>query len=320
MKYIFIFFGVFVGSFLFGQQKIQLEIHHTLGAKAFQYNQTSQNNLDHYFTLRRLDYYLSGFKITHDGGKVTAVPNSLFLISLDDTKDKTVIDLGSQEFENIEKIDFMFGIDSTTNHSDPALYPIGHPLGPRFPTMHWGWAAGYRFIAVEGKTGPANNQEMQLHALGNQYHKPFSFDVSPSKEGDITTIKLVADYTQLFYDISIKQGVIVHGTDKEIVYLVKNVLERVFSSPGTNSVKQNDILPSVYVFPNPSQGSFNIDLRNLISEEAHVIIYNSQGQKVLQSRISDGSYPFTLTPGTYWISIQDDSGNTLKARPLFILP
>ena len=134
---------------LSGQQKVILQIDHFLKDQTFQFDAATQNNLGHPLTIRRMDYYLSGVQITHDGGKVISFPDLYILVSLDENQEKTVIDLGNHDVEIIDKITFYLGLDSLTNHSDPALWPVGHPLGPRFPSMHWGWASGYRFIAME---------------------------------------------------------------------------------------------------------------------------------------------------------------------------
>lgn len=302
------------------QQKIIVEINHMLGDEIFHFNQTSQNNLDHYFTLRRLDYYLSDFKIIHSGGQVMEVPNSISLVSLDDNQEKTQIDLGLLKVENIEKLSFMFGIDSVTNHSDPALYQVGHPLGPRFPTMHWGWASGYRFIAVEGKAGPANNQEMQLHALGDQYYRPFTFEVKPKVVGDTIKFELTADYRELFYNISIKQGVIVHGSDKEIVFMVDNVLQRVFSTSETsaqeNVLHQEDMI----LYPNPSHGFFQVKSAHSDLIAGSVQIFNTQGQKVWQHELNGLVNTPYLVPGSYTVRIVNSKGETLQIKPLIVVP
>ena len=77
----------------------------------------------------------------------TAIPNKWVLVN---ASEATEVDLGSHDVTNVEAVHFHIGVDSSVNHSDPASYPMGHPLAPVFPSMHWGWAAGYRFVAIEG--------------------------------------------------------------------------------------------------------------------------------------------------------------------------
>lgn len=60
--------------------------------------------------------------------------------------------------------------------------------------MHWGWEAGYRFIALEGKSGPYVNQELQFHCIGDEFYTEFQFSVEMSGL-DSYTLKLDAEYT-----------------------------------------------------------------------------------------------------------------------------
>lgn len=47
-------------------------------------------------------------------------------------------------------IRFRVGLDSLTNHSDPAKYAENHSLST-FKNMHWTWKSGYKFTVLEGK-------------------------------------------------------------------------------------------------------------------------------------------------------------------------
>jgi hypothetical protein len=304
---------------LVGQQNVLLEIRHMLGDKVFQFDKEGMNNLGHPFTLRRMDYFLSGLQITHDGGKTIVLPDLYVLVSLDDNQEKTIIDLGSHSLTNIEKITFYLGLDSLTNHSDPALWQIGHPLGPRIPSMHWGWAAGYRFIALEGKGGPANNQEIQLHALGNQYFLPMTFDVTPVIANNTAKIQLAADYSRLFYDIPIKQGVIVHGSDKEIIYLSRNFVDKLFTVQQTSDVSDNEIHRNVSIFPNPAQGEIKIELAESFREgKVSMQLTDVVGRTICQQWVNHNISLPIQSPGTYFIHIRDEKGNHVLTKKLIV--
>ena len=45
---------------------------------------------------------------------------------------------------------FLVGLTPAVNRADPAQYPPGHPLNPDVNGLHWGWAGGYVFLALEG--------------------------------------------------------------------------------------------------------------------------------------------------------------------------
>lgn len=319
MKYTLLYLLIFVGNILNGQQNVVLEIQHMLKDVTFAFNKGTENNMGHAFTLRRMDYYLSGIEIVHDGGQKITFPDVYVLVSLDDNQEKTIIDLGSHTFQTIEKIHFYLGIDSVTNHSDPALYPIGHPLGPRFPSMHWGWASGYRFIALEGKGGPANNQEIQLHALGNQYYQPMTFDVTPFVENNTSRIVLTADYTELFYEIPIKQGVIVHGSDKEVVYLADNFIKRLFTAQSPTSVNYTPAWTEAEILPNPAQWFFTVKYNDLqYKESVRAILSDSNGRIISEKNIVNNESWFVGTPGMYFLHLYEKNGNPVAAKKVVI--
>lgn len=59
-------------------------------------------------------------------------------------------------FDNVPKgqydgIRYLIGVDSSSNHADPSIWPNNHPLGVLIGgVMHWSWNSGYIFIKVEG--------------------------------------------------------------------------------------------------------------------------------------------------------------------------
>ena len=57
-------------------------------------------------------------------------------------------------------LEFQLGLPAVVNHGDPGQWPARHPLNPIVNGLHWGWAGGYVFAAIEGRwrgsaTGPA---------------------------------------------------------------------------------------------------------------------------------------------------------------------
>lgn len=47
-------------------------------------------------------------------------------------------------------VSFRVGLPPEVNHADPSGWPAGHPLHPLVNRLHWGWAGGYVFAALEG--------------------------------------------------------------------------------------------------------------------------------------------------------------------------
>ncbi len=166
-KIFLLFFFSLITSLSYGQKKMYLSINQYLGGESFSMGQTGTNDLGTKFSISRMDYFISSIILHHDGGASTKVPDKYIFV----TKGEKVKELlGSFNIAVLDSITFSIGVDSIDNHADPTLWPANHPLAPRSPDMHWGWAAGYRFVAMEGKTGSALEYDYEIHALGDQLY------------------------------------------------------------------------------------------------------------------------------------------------------
>ena len=56
--------------------------------------------------------------------------------------------MGPWDIEGVRGVKLHLGVDPAHNHADPSTYASDHPLSLQNPTMHWGWSAGYRFMAI----------------------------------------------------------------------------------------------------------------------------------------------------------------------------
>ena len=223
------------------QSTVNIQINHLLDGEAYENEVNSKNDLGNDFMIDRLQYYLSGFSITHDGGQVTEVDDLYVLVSLLESNDPTIIELGEYEIASLESVNFFFGIDEQANHADPSLLHPSHPLAPKFPSMHWGWSAGYRFIALEGKSGPNVDQELQFHCIGDEFYKQMEYPVTMSGENSYT-VKVDAEYKNLLEGIDISGGLILHGNLGEIQTLATNIGEKVFTTSGTTSTIDSELV------------------------------------------------------------------------------
>ena len=97
------------------------------------------------FEYDRIQYYLSGFTIIHDGGQVTTIDDLVILV---DSDHGNTYELGSLPVSNIENITFSVGVPEHLNHLDPSTYELNHPLAHQNPSMHWGWT--YRQEGIWG--------------------------------------------------------------------------------------------------------------------------------------------------------------------------
>lgn len=206
---------------------ISLQINHMAGEQAFSLNtENYETNDGKAFKITRCQYYISGIELVHDGGQTTELTDVYLLVNANQSE----YELGDFDFENLEAINYHIGIEESVNLGDPALYPTGHPLSLSFnPPMHWGWASGYRFAAIEGNQNPDLGQgstPFQYHAVSNDYYTSVSIatDGAESINGD-ATIVLNADLIQMLESLSL--STIEHGTGPNNQMLMNNL--------GTNS-------------------------------------------------------------------------------------
>lgn len=117
------------------------------GSSAFNMNDVVMDGAGHNVQFSLLKFYMSDFHLVDDADNtVGEFHESVILLDASTTNEFT---LGSMSPGHVHEAHVVLGLDSTTNHSDPltADYPLN------IPGMHWSWnpAAGYKFLAMEGK-------------------------------------------------------------------------------------------------------------------------------------------------------------------------
>ena len=233
------------------QNTLQLQLQHLINGEALEL-ETNHSIFGTNLAIDRLEYYLSDFVITHDGGQTTELTDTYILVNVDD--DEPMYSLGDWDINNVEAIDFSVGVDEEHNHLDPATYASGHPLAPQYPSMHWGWASGYRFVALEGLAGSTLNAVFEVHALGDNNFFNQSHEFAASAVDGNVTISLHANYENLFIQLNVANGLIEHSTTNEAVTVLENMRDEVFA-PGTSAVGLSDLLDApewCRAYPNPS--------------------------------------------------------------------
>lgn len=85
-------------------------------------------------------------------------------------------------------LQFTMGFDSATNHGNPQVWPADHPLNPNMNGLHWGWAGGYIFQAMDGRYKENENAtpgSFSFHTATMQfvtrYFLPIDLTVSNNK-------------------------------------------------------------------------------------------------------------------------------------------
>lgn len=165
------FFTFFIMIFYFfsanAQRNIVLRLSHALNDSSFKYNENFEiDGNKNYYT--RLQYYLSGFELIHDGGQSTSLINTYVLASGHISN----YYLGNFNISSLESITFDVGVDQIANSENTTNFSSDHPLGPKSPPMDWGWPSGYFFVVTNGFTDSDNDDvpetPFELHALGDQ--------------------------------------------------------------------------------------------------------------------------------------------------------
>ena len=100
------------------------------------------------FSVTRLDFLLSDFALRRSDGSWLEQTNRQAFLSPGQNRSSFVVE--KIPAGNYGRIRFHIGLRPEINHSKPEQYPANHPLNPVLNGLHWGWAGGYVFAAIEG--------------------------------------------------------------------------------------------------------------------------------------------------------------------------
>ncbi len=102
------------------------------------------------FSVNRFSYLLSEFALQKkDDQTWIALPDQFAY--LDAVKRRTHFTLTDIPAGDYSAIRFSLGVPRDVNHSDTSVYSPKHPLNPNLNQLHWDWAGGYIFLAIEGR-------------------------------------------------------------------------------------------------------------------------------------------------------------------------
>lgn len=299
-------FAICASVNLIAQNNIKFTINHKLGDSAFEMQTGAQNNINHDFNVTRLEYYISEISLVHDGGVITDLGNIPILV---DASEPVQVDLGMFDVTNVEKIRFFIGVPQSLNHEDPALYPAGHPLAPQFPSMHWGWVSGYRFIAMEGYGGSNFNQRYELHGLGDSNYFQNRITSSATAVDGVIQLNIDADYTRILEDIAVNNGKIEHGETGDAKNALINLRNFVFNeSNDATSIRDVASIVDVIISPNPTSGNVNLTFKNTLKTNYDLRLLTNTGQEVANFSSVDTNNTFNLKiedKGWYILQILD---------------
>lgn len=128
-----------------------LEFYHSFDGQPFAMNQWYLTSPGDSFKFSRLDYLMSNVYLIKENGDTLFAEgrNNFGLVKANEG-------MGSWEFGEIltgkyQGLGFDLGLEDYINKSNPNQWGAGHPLNPVVNSLHWGWADGYVFTALEGR-------------------------------------------------------------------------------------------------------------------------------------------------------------------------
>ena len=295
----------------FSQTEVVLQINHKMNGSPFVLDQTYEVDSSQ-LQINRLQYYMCDFVVTHDGGQETTLNDTYILV---DAGLDGLHSLGQWDIESIEALSFGIGVDSEHNVGlDPTTYPLGHPLGPVHPSMHWGWAAGYRFLALEGYSGTNLDAQSQVHALGdnNFFHQTHAI-VGEAFNGALS-LSLDANYEYMFEGLPVSEGFFVHGSTGIASETMVNMRDLVFEAGAPTSIVDITANTGVQLFPNPATERINLSMQQIASAK-HWVIYNSEGKPIMKGKVNAQAISVQeLQYGSYHMVLLDARGMAIQAH------
>lgn len=136
------------GSCILPPPSMLIHFTHVVGNQPFSTATVYQDSSGRSFQFQTARFYISNAALLTSTGSVALDPYQ----HVDAASPDISYTFGSIAPGNYTGLRFDIGVDSVTNHSDPTLFPTGHPLSPTAAVTHdhWTWNVGYVFLKIEG--------------------------------------------------------------------------------------------------------------------------------------------------------------------------
>jgi hypothetical protein len=309
MKTIFsILFSICISAGVNAQTKeLIIQFNHNYSGEPFTLNEIYTVDDSTFIELSRMEYYLHVNSVTDYANTTTPFNDTYLLVNTDQNQ----YSLGDYEVSDISNLSFHIGVAPDVNHNDPALLPSTHPLAPQIPSMHWGWAAGYRFIAIEGMVDKNHDDILetviQYHAVDDSYYQPTSVTGAAVETESSIVFYIDVNYDKMFEDINASNGDVFHGLHDENQALIENIISNDVFTVTENLNLTEDKLNST-IYPNPFVDVINLELL----QESSVKLYNIQGELIEAYRLEKGLNRINnekLDSGLYILSVETKSSH-----------
>lgn len=207
------------------RSSVELQPNHQWGSEGFELNTLyTINGVDVSFTEVR--FYLSNFQMSDMMNTVEEGEKAILLSAADSEG----IQIAATDLEHVHGLQFMFGLDSITNHADPTIAsaPLNDPL------MHWGWNpdSGYKFLKVEGSAdinSDGNMVPFSIHAATDALRRDLSAMLMSNLAEGVNELQLNIDYAQMFEGVDFANLSGTHGASDLTNGIADNIQNDVLS-------------------------------------------------------------------------------------------
>lgn len=127
-------------------QQLSFHIHNNVGNQEADYSSTFSDATGRKFSLTDYRYYLSNIVLIKADGSELPLTDVVLLVN-PANHDYVLAEVPTGDYKGLT---MLYGLDSVTNHQDPATYPADNPLSIQSPGIHWDWNSGYIFSKIEG--------------------------------------------------------------------------------------------------------------------------------------------------------------------------
>lgn len=300
-----------------GQKEVSLVFSHKVNGEALVLGETTFPIWNGKMVkLKRAEFYLSGMSVTDTAGNITTFPDTYLLVRAQEAGRNIVV--GNAGESPVQQLMMHIGVDSLKNHADPTLYPETHPLGLKDPSMHWGWAGGYRFMAIEGMVDNSGDgipeTEFEFHNLGDALYKQAVINVSQAHNTEQgITLPIELDYARLFDQFTMTGSLIVHGSAAKNISMMNNAVKGDFfnlMSPisGTSQTTEDEWIIQ--------RENTNLKVQVSAANAQRVTLCDLTGKVILQSGFNDRTALLdaaALHPGIYIVSVHTATGVRSKS-------
>ena len=270
------------------------------------------------YNISRLEYYLTINTLRATNGDSIVYPGEFYtsedsLINYSGKQllvntQKNKYSLGLHDISDLNTMQFHVGVPAEINHQDPTIWPSSHPLAPKTPSMHWGWAAGYRFIAFEAMVDEDSDSifetVLQYHGVGDTLYRAVNRTVNTEETEEEIIIYLDVNYEELLLGINASSGGVFHGEHEQVMGLMDNFANNeVFTNTENMSLKST--LPANNISPNPFSNSLSIKLE----KPSQLKVYSILGKLVYERHLVVGSNTIVtqkLKEGLYIFHLENE--------------